>query len=71
MTHRDPYVETELVRVLNAVFAAPGIWTARLCRQVNGLSETEASGNFACAAVAGRSRFAVSSTSCTSWKTRP
>jgi hypothetical protein len=40
MTHRDPYVETELVLVMNAVFAAPGIWTARLCRQLNGLAET-------------------------------
>jgi hypothetical protein len=43
MTHRDPYVETELMQVLNAVFAAPGIWTARLCRQLNGRPETEAS----------------------------
>jgi hypothetical protein len=33
-------VETELVLVMNAVFAAPGIWTARLCRQLNGLAET-------------------------------
>ena len=33
--------DTKTIQAMNEIMASPGIWTARLCRTLNGLSETE------------------------------